>query len=356
MLSASKALDLSPEAEQPSTSPPSQLTSPNHGFLTELHRLQTGNPIADIILVGDLYKSGRKIWEQDKFFWPEQIPQVDIYEFSYSTDDVARPETRENAVKALKDSLSPRVLRGRSTELKNAASDQNWSGVKRRAQYVILVGYGYGGLLCEQVITLTKQSAPACNVIKGLVLFGTPNFARGLQQWARIVLEATTQPKIANKGSRAVMRARWFPLSLAPPPITGPPMSDLETEFKSISSVQRDFFNQTRDPWWCARIASCFPESSPSSPDHKPTIFPEWCTVPHGFPIDVGKPYQKMTAFNRDEAPKYQVITNLITEWIAEIGNKGKAPSIEGVHPRGKNMEWRLQELRIFWVGPKPFG
>ncbi|KAI0478199.1 hypothetical protein F4859DRAFT_49488 [Xylaria cf. heliscus] len=343
------ASDHSSVAGQPSAGPTSQRTAPNKCALTLLHSLQTGDPVADIILVGDLSKSDRNTWEQDGFFWPGKIPQVDVYEFSYPTVDVVPPnDTRSDAITALRKNISPGVLSYRSKQLKNAVSNPNWSGVRRRAPYVILVGYGYGGLLCEQVITLTGQRSPASGVIKGLVLFGTPHFSNGLQQWAKIVVQTTakSQTPTAKMGWKQVAMRVGKSLNLAPAPDLSV-MPAQAKEFGFISSVQRSFFGQTRRRWG-DRIGSCFPESSPSTSQHGLTITPEWSIVPFSFLVDVGKPYREMTAFKRDEEKAYQVILDLIERWIEEIDRESKVLSILRHSSSGKGQGMEAQGTANF--------
>lgn len=106
-----------------------------------------------IILVGDLSKSTQKPWgEETGFVWPAKIESVDAYEFFYP-GSVMTSNTRAQAVTALGNHISESELRIRSQELRAAATNPNRFSQKRRAPYVILIGYGYGGLLCERVST-----------------------------------------------------------------------------------------------------------------------------------------------------------------------------------------------------------
>ncbi|KAI1199239.1 hypothetical protein F5X97DRAFT_322652 [Nemania serpens] len=103
------------------------------------------NPKADIILVGDISKiPSSDIWGTD-FFWPEQIPNVSVYQFVYLTQDRFQP--RRGDLNALGDAVSTNTLEQRSNELRDAVNNHH---NERKAAHVILVGYGYGGLLCEQ--------------------------------------------------------------------------------------------------------------------------------------------------------------------------------------------------------------
>ncbi|GAP90019.1 hypothetical protein SAMD00023353_4300530 [Rosellinia necatrix] len=319
-------------AGESSAAPTSQPTSSSQYDLKCLSDPGAGDAVVDIILVGDLSKPAQNTWGREtEFFWPVEIQRrikgASIFEFSYPVDDVAAPKTRARAVEALGENISEGTLRNRSQKLEEAVHGKDSFSGKRKAPYVILVGYGYGGLLCEQVISkLGNGYSPVSGGIIGLVLFGTPHFSHGLIQWAHIVVKATAQP-----GARAANRG-LFARRLAPSE-TLPNAANLARHFRSISEIQRRFFSVTREAEWDNRIASCFPKRV----EGEPTILPEWNTVPHGFPVRISQSYLEMTAFRDDKEDGYQVISQLIKRWAENcIGRKGKAADIHGDLPPGK--------------------
>ncbi|KAF2962635.1 hypothetical protein GQX73_g10939 [Xylaria multiplex] len=314
--------------------PVSHPTSPSQYGLKLLSNQKDGDPVVDIILVGDISIPVQSPWGLGTDFpWPEKIPSVDVFEFCYPVDEVATSNNQANAIEALGKNISWKAICDRARKLKEAVNNPNRFTQIRRASHVILVGYGYGGLLCERVITLSPQNSPASDIIKGLVLFGTPNFSHGLRQWAHIVVKATAKEEVGavSTGASVKMRDTIAKLFTQGPGRSKdmPNLASLEGYYRRISRFQRQFFDITREPGWEAKIVSCFPESSPSSPEQSLTILPEWSTIPHAFPISVRKPYLKMTTFDGGDEQEYQVLSRLIGEWIKKmVDNQGETPSI----------------------------
>ncbi|KAJ8130261.1 hypothetical protein O1611_g3370 [Lasiodiplodia mahajangana] len=283
------------------------------------------NPVANLILIRDVSKpASSTTWQlgEGKDLWPTKIPRVDIYEFVYTP--IISGETGAKTVDALKIDLSTR-LQELSNELGEAVMNpHNW-----RAKRMILVGYGYGGLLCEQVINNNVKDFSMTNIM-GLVLFGTPHFAPGLKQWVRIVLETIAQSEsgVANKGvSIAAAGAnikKFFRRS-----VLSEDLEALKGPFKQISDVQESFFEKTTDSSWGSQIVSCFAVPPISNSENKLTILPEWSTVPYAVPVMIRKPYLGMTAFADETENGYQAISQLIRKWIEQAGTQGPGPDQE---------------------------
>ncbi|KAJ8125491.1 hypothetical protein O1611_g8147 [Lasiodiplodia mahajangana] len=140
--------------------PTSQPTSGSPDYLRGLSTCD-GDPAAEIILIGDLSQPEQDSWHHGDFFWPENIPSVDVSEFAYWAVRDTTPNTKsqastiantkEDAVNALKRNISRDVLERRAHALIDIILHPELCSRKRRAQHVILVGYGYGGLLCQHV-------------------------------------------------------------------------------------------------------------------------------------------------------------------------------------------------------------
>ncbi|KAI0813670.1 hypothetical protein GGR55DRAFT_676603 [Xylaria sp. FL0064] len=310
-------------AGQPGARPASRPTPLSPYSLKLLARSKAPDPIADVILVGDLSKAAHETWgQQTGVFWPGRLQNVDVFEFSYPANKVvALNNTQAEAIEALKMNLGNEKLSEQSKKLGEAANDPNHFSEKRRAAQVVLVGYGYGGLVCEQVIADSTQDSPASGVVKGLVLFGTPHFSNGLRQWAHIVVKATVKEDTANIAKTFSMRnpiAKALPQNLIAP-------EEFGELFSPISEMQRKFFSKTRRSGWSARMVSCFPGSTAA--EDELTIAPEWSTVPHAFPVSLRKSYLQMDAFDKDEEKECQIISRLIERWIKENGDKGKTPN-----------------------------
>ncbi|KAI0191879.1 hypothetical protein F4808DRAFT_475991 [Astrocystis sublimbata] len=320
--------------------------------LKRLFALESGNPVADIILVGDLANLPRKAWGLNGDFWPGKISKVDVYEFLYPTYKV---DTRDEAVTALGRLISQKPLDDQARELGSAIKDPNRFNERRRAPNVILVGYGYGGILCEKVIEDAEQTSPVNGGVQGLVLFGTPHFSHGLRQWANIVIE-TTQPNTnassLNSSGSMGGSMRGTIAKLLP---RGPALSDdmrkptgLEEEFNYISTMQRKFFDRTRKPQWRDRIVSCFPGLSPSNTELNLTILPEWSTIPHAIPVSIHKPYLEMTALGGDdkkeEQEEYKIISRLIMGWVNALDGKNNPSATQGKPSLGRQQSIGVAE------------
>ncbi|KAI0109191.1 hypothetical protein GGR51DRAFT_558551 [Nemania sp. FL0031] len=247
-------------------------------------------PLAVIILVGDISKPGvPKPWGHESgFFWPGRIENVDVLEFSYIADTANPYLTRAEAVEALKGDISEPTFEERYQELQRAISARDYGEYTNKASQVVLVGYGYGGLLCEKVI-------------------------------ARIVVEANMKPEAGSASVGSMKGAIGRAFSLGKEDQVG-----LETELRHIAGAQETFSNITQD-WADDRIASCF-----SGPRVDQNLSPEWSAVPHATPVVSHKPYLEITVFDNAKDGGYVVVSGLIKKWIRKTGG------IIGAGERGK--------------------
>ncbi|XXH05237.1 S-adenosylmethionine-dependent methyltransferase [Hypoxylon texense] len=107
---------------------------------------------------------------------------------------------------------------------------------------IIFVGYGYGGLVCEQVAVLFHNKYREMrHRITGFLFFGTPQASPGLAEWAILVAK-----RRGIKCAKAAQLQDW---------------SSLKEEFESFEEMQADFqelFDSSRDSEQAKRVACCF--------------------------------------------------------------------------------------------------
>ncbi|KAI1119765.1 hypothetical protein F5Y10DRAFT_273741 [Nemania abortiva] len=300
-------------------------STPESAFqLKSLSPITTEDSFTDIILVGDISKhplDGSKIWgHETEFFWPEKIPHARVSRFNYVASVVNTHRTREEVIRALREDILPERIKEQARDL------DEYIKKKGSAAKPVLVGYGYGGLLCEQFIVDYAQDFPSSEVIKGLVLFGTPHFIHGLRQWARIVVEtrAQSEASLASTSSITGIIGRAFTRGRA----SSRNLESLEADLDNIAKEQQSFLNKTKKVW-DTRIASCFPVLSSLSRHSELSILPEWSTVPHAKQVIIRKPYLEMTAFNGENDEGYKVISSLIGGWIKKTKDHDNVPNKE---------------------------
>ncbi|KAI0974218.1 hypothetical protein F4678DRAFT_459009 [Xylaria arbuscula] len=307
-----------------SPEPPGQPSaSSNSSYLQPFSVDEQRKPIADIILVGNISRipNEHDAWGKEPFIWRKEIPGVDVFKFTYPNDAVVTtPTTRTNAITALEKNISKEVFLERSKYLKDVV--EHPQSYNRKAPFIILI----------------KNS----NIIKGLVLFGTPHFLTGLRQWAHIVIQTTVQPGESSTDERAsIAMFRGFRRRSM---LTRNPSQDtthLNNNFKFIAEMQREFFVMIEEGGWNNRMVSCFPMSSSSRSENRlqssftrQTIFPQWSTVPNATPVMIRKPYLEMTAFSSREETGFQAILKLIKEWTGQDDKKRTANTGVSHDPR----------------------
>lgn len=150
------------------------------------------------------------------------------------------------------------------------------------AQHTVLVGHGYGGLICEQTIVLMNSKAkdsPARSAgtqIRGLVTFGTPHFHAGVAQWALLSAKMLGIPC-----QKTAKKQVWSKSS-----------SD---DFAKITTMQTEFCNVFTQFEQGNRTMCCF--SSLPHQTSQPDISPEWCILPRVRPVEIPSDHFDLTTF-----------------------------------------------------------
>lgn len=112
------------------------------------------------------------------------------------------------------------------------------------SRHEILVGHGYGGLICEQAFmrlqtdSASPTRARAKKQLRGMLLFNTPHFRAGLAQWTFL-----TAKELNLSTARSRQDQDW---------------SACLDDFIKISKMQANFADIFQQPESQVRLACCF--------------------------------------------------------------------------------------------------
>jgi len=209
--------------------------------------------------------------------WPQKdstdpVSNCNVYSFDYSSQ----------AATHIGDLLDPESLQGRAHNLSHLLAHnipKYAKGIK-----LILVGYGYGGLICEQVsysdfvranlgppllsycqteyemfellrvvlqtALVWKQRYADKYSICGIVLVGTPHFRAGLAQWGIISANKSKNKEKNSKISATAEMQDW---------------KDYADNITALTKRQDDFCAEFGGRRPAIKVACCFADVSESS-------------------------------------------------------------------------------------------
>src|SRR5271155_1107927 len=111
-------------------------------------------------------------------------------------------------------------------------------------KHVVLVGHGYGGLICEQTFMRLQTAstgstkARARQRLRGMLLFNTPHFRAGLAEWTML-----TAKELNVNAAKSRQKQNW---------------SKCSTDFITVSDMQAKFADIFEDSESEVRLACCF--------------------------------------------------------------------------------------------------
>ncbi|KAI0440556.1 hypothetical protein F4803DRAFT_577454 [Xylaria telfairii] len=225
--------------------------------------------------------------------WKSMFPKANFYDFKYET---LSPTT-------VKDLLNPQYLDGHVDDLlrliKDIPRDNN------APSRVILVGYGYGGLISEQATRKIKEETTQLEII-GVVLFGTPHFRVGLTQWA-IICAWKPHNREANKNIAASRKeVTWH---------------DCEENIELLIKKQLEFRNICTRPHASTKVLCCFADVVERRGESNRSLPAQWCILADFGAAHIRSTYIELTTFAKDV--DYEDVGRIVDRWIPEDGNWG---------------------------------
>ncbi|KAK3329207.1 hypothetical protein B0H66DRAFT_526601 [Apodospora peruviana] len=280
-----------------------------------LHKWKTANkdhkPTAAYVIVPDYHLLPRNKVDQAKELdalknkLPVTVAPTDdacVYNFQYMA-----PEVHGDADK-IKSLLDEEELQKRARALSDKVRQEVPEGVP-----VVLIGYGYGGIICELVSLFSEQQdkthVPNFNLL-GVVLMGTPHFHAGLAQWASLCAAIDPRSGAAAAGDPKV----WEKYKLSLDAIT-----------KEQELFRRNFDKPN------ARL--------------RVSISPDWCSPPGFWIIKLDATYMQMTSFAHEV--DYADVCRIVQAWMVTFTGVGgddaagaddpSKPRVErGVRPKSR--------------------
>ncbi|KAF2968711.1 hypothetical protein GQX73_g4901 [Xylaria multiplex] len=251
-----------------------------------------------------------------KLHWPmkEQNPSLSnasIYNFKY----------RAPCPASISDLLNPDKLEAHAHDLLRLIN--NISNSNNKASRIILVGYGYGGLITEWATVLAGRSKSnpsdiTLSQIIGVVLFGTPHFPVGLIQWA-IICGKKPHNEERSKGIVTTAKYRGW--------------KSYEKEIDILIEKQGEFCSVCASSDTDIKILCCFAdwaessgESSQVSATHI-SLPTEWCLLSGFSATHIHSTYTQLTTFSEDV--DYSGVSKIVERWLPRAENPEASNSEE---------------------------
>ncbi|KAH9206213.1 hypothetical protein DL95DRAFT_450920 [Leptodontidium sp. 2 PMI_412] len=172
-------------------------------------------------------------------------------------------------------------------------------------KHVILVGHGYGGLICEQTFTRLEAASAssgedrATKQLQGILLLNTPHFQAGLAQWTLL-----TAKELNLKSAKSRQRQNW---------------AGCLKDFDMISKMQAKFAASFKASESGVRLACCFAKLS--DPVTGLRLSPEFSCLPHVEPIEIHDSSHFCIDTTHED---FKYIIEKLAIWAEEIRKKKK--------------------------------
>ncbi|KAI1420309.1 hypothetical protein F5Y12DRAFT_791759 [Xylaria sp. FL1777] len=257
----------------------------------------------------------------------KDYPESSIYNFEYPTQNS----------KTMKDLLDPdKLLKHADDLLKSISAAGN--GHNEESD-IILVGYGYGGLISERATLLAKDRGDKLQ-IDGVILLGTPHFKAGLKQWAIICAGKPHNEEMKKGIADTPEEQNW---------------KDYEGQLDKLIKNQDKFCNVCSNSNRTVNVVCCFAGVSGPPRESKQSLSAEWSLLSRFDAVRMPSTYTQLIAFT--EVVSYSDVDKRVKRWLLRGRKKiaAREPNAKAIDDKVNSALrsiGRGNATRINWIYP----